>query len=163
MKINIWMNSGFFLIITLFSLIIGRTVEFLAHESGHYLVARMIGIPFQTDPVQTILTTPFLMQMYQGGIYGFSETFGYNHYIMSGSPLAAGLIAIGGLFMNGLIALICFWIFLKTRAIKYKGITTVTLWILIFNLGALFLTSLFGFFHPSVMWECFSPLCGYIR
>lgn len=138
MKINIWKNPGVFIIITLFSLIIGRTVEFLAHESGHYLVAKMMGISFQTDPVQIILTTPFLVQMYQGGLYGFSETFGYNQYIMAGPPLTAGLIAIGGLLMNGLIALICFWIFLTSRAIKYKGIMTVTLWILIFNLGALF-------------------------
>ena len=68
MKGSIWKNPGFFLIITLLSIILGRIVEYFVHESGHYLAARLMGITFQTDPVQILLTIPFLVKMYQSGI-----------------------------------------------------------------------------------------------
>jgi len=141
MKINIWRNTFTFLTITIVSLMLGRIIEYLAHESGHFIAARLMGITFHSDPVQTLMTFPLLVRLSLSGmygIYGFSESFTYSSYLSGIPSAAAGFIAIGGLIMNGLVASLCFWIFLKKKSLKSKTLMTVSFWTLIFNLGALF-------------------------
>lgn len=138
MKIRPWNNKVSFIIITLVSIIIAFFIESLIHESGHYLVARAVGTTISPDPIQAVITTPVQIIQYQIGILGFSETFNYIPYISGLSSGSAGLVSIGGLLFNALLAILCFWIFLKTQGIRYKSLMTISLWVLIFNLGRLF-------------------------
>ncbi|MDD3574494.1 hypothetical protein [Methanospirillum sp.] len=138
MKIHPWNNKVIFIIITLVSIIIAFFIESLIHESGHYLVARAVGTTISPDPIQAVITTPVQIIQYQIGIFGFSETFNYIPYISGLSSGLAGLVSMGGLLFNALVATLCFWIFLKTQGIRYKSLMTISLWILIFNLGRLF-------------------------
>jgi hypothetical protein len=122
----------------LVSIIIGRIIEYFIHESGHFATAWMMGITMTPDPMQAIITTPIHITRYQTGIYGFSESFQYIPYMSGLDVSSASMTAIGGLMFNALAAVLCFWIFLKSRGIKYKSLMTLSLWVLIFNLGALF-------------------------
>lgn len=138
MKIRPWSNPVSFILITLVSIVIARVIEYFIHESGHYVAARMVGITISPDPVQAVITAPIRISQFQPGIFGFSESFQYVQYLSGLAGGSASLVAIGGLMFNALAAALCFWIFLKTRGIKYKSLLTLLLWVLIFNLGALF-------------------------
>jgi len=138
MKFRPWSNPVPFILITLVSIIIGRIIEYFIHESGHFATAWMMGITMTPDPMQAIITTPIHITRYQTGIYGFSESFQYIPYMSGLDVSSASMTAIGGLLFNALAAVLCFWIFLKSRGIKYKSLMTLSLWVLIFNLGALF-------------------------
>lgn len=138
MKIRPWSNPVSFILITLVSIVIARVIEYLIHESGHYVAAWMVGTSISPGPVQAIIAAPIRISQFQPGIFGFSESFQYVPYLSGLTGGSASLIAIGGLIFNALAAALCFWIFLKTRGIKYKSLVTLCLWVLIFNLGALF-------------------------
>jgi hypothetical protein len=149
MKIRPWSNPVSFILITLVSIVIARVIEFFIHESGHFVAARMVGITISPDPVQAVITAPIRISQFQPGIYGFSESFQYVPYMSGLAGGSASLVAIGGLMFNALAAALCFWIFLKTRGIKYKSLLTLLLWVLIFNLGALFSYIPLRVFSPS--------------
>lgn len=138
MKIRPWSNHVSFLFITLVSIVIAHVIELFVHESGHYLLARAVGIVIRPDPVQSVITSPVSIAWYQVGIPGFYETFNYIPHLPVSASWSAGLISIGGLVFNALLAALCFWFILKTRGIRYKSLMTISLWVLIFNLGSLF-------------------------
>ncbi len=137
MKIHLWKNPVLFLIITLVTIGIARVIEYGIHESGHYLAARMIGVPTNPDIIQ-VISSPVYITRFQTWIYGFSESFQYLPSLSGLPGSSAAYVAIGGLISNTLVAVFCFWIFLKTRGMKSKFGNTLCLWVLAFTLGALF-------------------------
>ncbi|HOJ96689.1 MAG TPA: hypothetical protein PK024_07650 [Methanospirillum sp.] len=137
MKIHLWKNPIYFLFITLVTIVLARVIEYGIHESGHYLAARMIGVPTNPDIIQ-VITSPVYITRFQTWMYGFSESFQYLSSLSGLPASSAASVAIGGLLCNALVAVFCFWIFLKTRGIKSKFGTTLCLWVLACTLGALF-------------------------
>lgn len=135
MKVKIWKSSVIFLLITFVCIIIGRYTEYAVHELGHYLMALLLGFSLP-DLVPVLSPSSLSSYLAPGYIPYFPESFDWTGYIPA--KMNGGLVAAGGLLLNGLVALFCFWIFLKSHLLRFKGALTLIFWVLLFNLGALF-------------------------
>ena len=110
-------------------------MEYAVHELGHYLIALLLGFALP-DLFPVLSPNSLSSYLAPGYIPYFPESFAWTGYIPTN--MNGGLVAAGGLLLNGLVALFCFWIFLKSHLLRHKGILTLIFWILLFNLGALF-------------------------